>query len=105
MDLFGNLPQGFAVALTPQNLLYGAIGVLLGIGPALTVLLPVTAKIDSTGAFIMFAGIFYGKDVRHLRHGPHPGRFAWPRSAGAGTLPGRAWAGGDRGAAGLASPG
>ncbi len=70
MDVFANLLQGFAVALTPQNLLYAAIGVTLGtaigvlpgIGPALTVamLLPVTSKIDPTGAFIMFAGIYYG---------------------------------------------
>src|SRR3712207_7493219 len=70
MDVFANLLQGFAVALTPQNLLYAALGVTLGtaigvlpgIGPALAVamLLPVTSKIDPTGAFIMFAGIYYG---------------------------------------------
>ena len=70
MDVFGSLAQGFAVALTPQNLLYAligvtlgtAIGVLPGIGPALTIslLLPVTSKVDPTGAFIMFAGIYYG---------------------------------------------
>ncbi len=70
MDIFNNLIGGFEVALTPQNLLYAAIGVTLGtavgvlpgIGPALTValLLPVTSKVDPTGAFIMFAGIYYG---------------------------------------------
>jgi putative tricarboxylic transport membrane protein len=70
MDILGSLAQGFAVALTPQNLLYVAIGVTLGtaigvlpgIGPALTIalLLPVTSKLDPTGAFIMFAGIYYG---------------------------------------------
>ena len=39
-----------------------AIGILPGIGPALTIalLLPVTAKLDPTGAFIMFAGLYYG---------------------------------------------
>ena len=39
-----------------------AIGVLPGIGPALTIalLLPVTYDVDATGAFIMFAGIYYG---------------------------------------------
>ena len=39
-----------------------AIGVLPGVGPALTVamLLPLTAKLDPTGALIMFAGIYYG---------------------------------------------
>ena len=64
------LLTGFAVALTPINLLWGlvgvtlgtAVGVLPGIGPALTValLLPVTVKLDPTGALIMFAGIYYG---------------------------------------------
>src|SRR5690606_29606050 len=39
-----------------------AIGILPGIGPALTValLLPVTFHLDPTSAFIMFAGIYYG---------------------------------------------
>jgi putative tricarboxylic transport membrane protein len=39
-----------------------AVGVLPGIGPAMTValLLPVTYGMDPTQAFIMFAGIFYG---------------------------------------------
>jgi putative tricarboxylic transport membrane protein len=38
------------------------VGVLPGIGPALTValLLPVTFKLDPTGSLIMFAGIYYG---------------------------------------------
>src|SRR5213075_3594890 len=52
------------------NLLWGFTGVLLGtiigvlpgIGPALTValLLPVTYGLDPTAALIMFAGIYYG---------------------------------------------
>jgi putative tricarboxylic transport membrane protein len=64
------LAHGFAVALTPLNLLWAlvgsvlgtAIGVLPGIGPALTIalLLPVTTQMNPTGAFIMFAGILYG---------------------------------------------
>jgi putative tricarboxylic transport membrane protein len=64
------LAGGFAVALTPQNLLWAlagvtlgtAVGVLPGIGPALTValLLPATYSLDPTPAFIMFAGIYYG---------------------------------------------
>ncbi|MEW6045208.1 MAG: tripartite tricarboxylate transporter permease [Bacillota bacterium] len=39
-----------------------AVGILPGIGPALTIalLLPVTFRVDPTGAFIMFAGIYYG---------------------------------------------
>jgi putative tricarboxylic transport membrane protein len=64
------LLHGFAVALQPMNLLWGLIGVTLGtfvgvlpgVGPALTVamLLPLTIKLDPTGALIMFAGIYYG---------------------------------------------
>jgi putative tricarboxylic transport membrane protein len=61
---------GFQVALTPHALLFGflgvtigtAIGVLPGIGPALTIslLLPLTYGLDPTTAFIMFGGIYYG---------------------------------------------
>src|SRR5512137_2495260 len=64
------LLAGFGVALAPINLFWGfvgvtlgtAIGVLPGVGPALTVamLLPLTTKIEPTGALIMFAGIYYG---------------------------------------------
>ena len=53
-----------------MNLMWGfvgvtlgtAIGVLPGVGPALTIalLLPATASLDPTGALIMFAGIYYG---------------------------------------------
>src|ERR671914_373666 len=39
-----------------------AVGVLPGIGPAMTVavLLPVTFSLDPISAFIMFGGIYYG---------------------------------------------
>ena len=70
MDVLTALAGGFAVALTPQNLVWAlagvtlgtAVGVLPGVGPALTValLLPVTYSLDPTPAFIMFAGIYYG---------------------------------------------
>jgi len=70
MDSFTLLAHGFAVAFQPFNLLYAfigvtlgtAVGVLPGIGPALTValLLPVTYKLDPAGSLIMFAGIYYG---------------------------------------------
>ncbi len=70
MATFDLLLQGLAVALQPVNLLYAligvtlgtAVGVLPGIGPALTValLLPVTYKLDPAGSLIMFAGIYYG---------------------------------------------
>ena len=62
--------QGFALALTGQNLLLcftGAVlgtlvGVLPGIGPAATLalLLPLTFALDPTGAIIMLAAIYYG---------------------------------------------
>ena len=70
MDSFLALIDGFATAITPINLMWSLIGVTLGtligilpgIGPALTIalLLPVTRNLDPTGAFIMFAGLYYG---------------------------------------------
>ena len=43
-------------------LLGTAVGVLPGIGPAMTValLLPITYALEPTAAFIVFAGIYYG---------------------------------------------
>jgi putative tricarboxylic transport membrane protein len=70
MEVLGNLAAGFAIALTPANLLYcflgsligTAIGVLPGLGPPATIalLLPVTYGMPATSAVIMLAGIFYG---------------------------------------------
>lgn len=70
MDFLGNLGSGFAIAFTPWNLFYcavgailgTAIGVLPGLGPPATIalLLPVTFKIEPVSAVIMLAGIFYG---------------------------------------------
>src|SRR3974377_1795449 len=70
MDTLNQLMHGFAVAITPINLMWAlvgcflgtAIGVLPGIRPALTVamLLPLAPKVDPTAALIMFAGIYYG---------------------------------------------
>jgi putative tricarboxylic transport membrane protein len=70
MDTFANLAMGFGHALTVTNLgwallgcfLGTAIGVLPGIGPALTIalLLPITFQVEATGAFILFCGVFYG---------------------------------------------
>ncbi|MBB2986632.1 tripartite tricarboxylate transporter permease [Terracoccus luteus] len=70
MDGLNSLMDGFAAALTPINLLYAFVGVLLGtaigvlpgIGPAMTIalLLPITYTLEPTQAFIMFAGIYYG---------------------------------------------
>jgi putative tricarboxylic transport membrane protein len=70
MDAFSSLIDGFGTALTPTNLMYAflgvllgtAIGVLPGIGPAMTIalLLPLTRSLEVTTALIMFAGIYYG---------------------------------------------
>ncbi len=70
MDSFVSLANGFAVALTPANLMWGLIGVTLGtfvgvlpgLGPALTIamLLPITFQVEPTAAFILFAGIYFG---------------------------------------------
>jgi putative tricarboxylic transport membrane protein len=70
MDIWTNLLGGFATAGTPINLLWAfvgcalgtAIGVLPGIGPAVTVamLLPITAQVEPTASMIFFAGIYYG---------------------------------------------
>jgi putative tricarboxylic transport membrane protein len=70
MDAFNELLNGFSTAAQPENLIYAflgvllgtAIGVLPGIGPAMTIalLLPLTYSLEPTQAFIMFAGIYYG---------------------------------------------
>ncbi len=88
MDVFANLWGGLLVVLkfAPVDLAPGAysfiiplpvnillcligvmigtlIGVLRGVGPIATIamlLLPITYKLDPTGALIMLAGIYYG---------------------------------------------
>jgi putative tricarboxylic transport membrane protein len=70
MDIWTQLLGGFATAATPINLMWAfigcavgtAIGVLPGLGPAVTVamLLPITAQVEPTASMIFFAGIYYG---------------------------------------------
>jgi len=70
MDLLSQVANGFAVALTPVNLLYCFIGVFIGtlvgvlpgIGPisAMSLLLPVTLSGTPESGIIMMAGIYYG---------------------------------------------
>src|SRR5262245_28189330 len=70
MDVLTNLLHGFAVALTPLNLLYCWIGALLGtlVGVlpginvliAFSILLPVTFHMDPTAAIVMLSGVYYG---------------------------------------------
>lgn len=70
MQTVDYLLHGFAIALTWKNLFYCVVGclwgtivgVLPGVGPlaGMALLLPLTYKLDPTGAIIMLAGIFYG---------------------------------------------
>ncbi len=70
MDILANLATGFATALSPFNLLYCFLGVLLGtlvgvlpgLGPVATIamLLPATFTLPPELALIMLAGIYYG---------------------------------------------
>jgi putative tricarboxylic transport membrane protein len=70
MDFLANLASGFNVALSASNLLYCAIGAILGtaigvlpgLGPPATIalLLPVTLRMEPVSAVIMLAGIFCG---------------------------------------------
>ncbi len=70
MDLLSNLALGFATALSPENIFWCFVGVLLGtlvgvlpgIGPTATIamLLPLTFGFEPVTALIMLAGIYYG---------------------------------------------
>ena len=70
MDLVSNLALGFSVAFSPMNLVFCAIGVLVGtligvlpgVGSVATIamLLPITFGLPPVGALIMLAGIYYG---------------------------------------------
>ena len=70
LDIWNQLLGGFATAATPVNLMWAfvgcalgtAIGVLPGLGPAVTVamLLPITSQVEPTASMIFFAGIYYG---------------------------------------------
>lgn len=70
MDLIDNIALGFSVALSPSNLLYCFIGVLLGtivgvipglgVLAAISMLFPITFGLEPTTALIMLAGIWYG---------------------------------------------
>jgi putative tricarboxylic transport membrane protein len=70
MDLLSNLALGFQTAISPLNLFYCFLGVLIGtligvlpgIGPVQTIaiLLPATFALPPTTALIMLAGIYYG---------------------------------------------
>lgn len=70
MDTVTHLLAGFVTAMSPGNLLFALIGcvlgtligVLPGVGPAAgtAILIPLTFKLDATGAIIMLCAIYYG---------------------------------------------
>src|SRR5262245_66465825 len=70
MDAFWSLVAGFGVALRPANLVFAfvgsvigtAVGALPGIGPiaGIAILLPLSFKLDATGAIIMLSAIYSG---------------------------------------------
>jgi TctA family transporter len=70
MEILTHLALGFDTALSVQNLLYCAfgcvigtlVGLLPGLGPISTIslLLPLTYAMPTTGSIIMLAGIYYG---------------------------------------------
>jgi putative tricarboxylic transport membrane protein len=70
MEVLNGLLQGFAVALTPINLMWcfvgcfmgTVVGIMPGLGPAATIamLLPLTFQMDPTSGLIMLSGIYYG---------------------------------------------
>lgn len=70
MEAIDGIIYGFSVAITPANLLFCFLGVLMGtlvgvlpgIGPAaaISLLLPSTFRADPTSSLIMLAGVYYG---------------------------------------------
>ena len=70
MEAVSGLLHGFAVALTPANILWcfvgcflgTVVGILPGLGPAATIamLLPLTYNMNPAGGIIMLSGIYYG---------------------------------------------
>jgi putative tricarboxylic transport membrane protein len=70
MDVFSDLIYGLSVALSPNHLLYLAIGVLvgmvvgvmpgLGASAGIAVLLPPIFGMDLVSAIVMLAAIYYG---------------------------------------------
>lgn len=70
MSALDSLMQGFAAALSPENILYALIGCLIGtmlgllpgIGATagIAILLPITFGMEPASAIIMLAAIFYG---------------------------------------------
>jgi len=70
MDFVTNLGMGFAIALSPINLLFVTVGVIVGtligalpgIGPVsgLSILIPLAFGMNPISAMILMCGIYYG---------------------------------------------
>lgn len=70
MDITSNILMGLAASVQPMTLLYcligvfigTGIGVLPGLGPTATIslLLPITYRLDPVASIIMLSGIYYG---------------------------------------------
>ena len=70
MPTFDLLMQGFAVSITPWNLLAALLGAVigtltgvlpgLGISGCIALLLPISFGMDALSALIMFYGIYFG---------------------------------------------
>ena len=70
MDFWSNITLGFSVIAEPMNFVFCFVGVLLGtligvlpgLGPGATIslLLPLTYRLDPISSIIMVAGIYYG---------------------------------------------
>ena len=70
METFDHIINGFSLALTPTNLWYTFVGVLIGtivgilpgIGPSASIamLIPLTYGMEPVSGLIMMAGIYYG---------------------------------------------
>lgn len=69
MEILSNLALGMSLALTPANLWYLTVGVVIGLvigsfpglgaAAGIAILLPLTFTMDHTSAVIMLAGIYY----------------------------------------------
>ncbi|GAB3109754.1 tripartite tricarboxylate transporter permease [Streptomyces calidiresistens] len=70
METLHHIVYGFGVALTPQNLAFVFLGVLIGtvigmlpgLGPmsAIALMIPIAFTLDPASAIIMLAGVYYG---------------------------------------------
>jgi putative tricarboxylic transport membrane protein len=88
METLNHIINGFGVALTPINLWYTFVGVLIGtivgilpgIGPSASIalLIPVTYGMDPASGLIMMAGVYYGTKYATKWHARAARVRPWP---------------------------